>query len=138
MNKLKVIPFAVAAAWAIAASLYIVLTPTTITEVIAETTPGTPQSIQHATRQISWYGAQGWRGILVLLIFVLLFSGAWVFAARAHYGLLAISSFLAVTLTLLATFSIGPLYYPAVLAVIFGWVLVAFEILHHAKLKSSG
>ena len=118
-------------------SLYIALTPTTITEVITEATPGSIPSIQHGVRQISWYEAQGWWGILILLVFALLFSSTWVFAARKLYGLLAISSFLSMVLTFLATFSIGPLYYPAVLAIIIGWALLAFEILRQANLKSS-
>ena len=134
MDKHKSTPFAIAAILALVATIYTIVTPTTVSEVYSEVTNGELHPVEYVgQRQISWYEAQGAHGIAVLLLFLLLFAGTWAFAARSRYVLLAIFSLLAVILTLLASFSVGPLYYPAALAVIIGWVLLALRKWRSAK-----
>lgn len=130
---MTIIPFAMAAILAIAASFYILLTPVTITGLISEGTPGTPPAVEHVRQQVSWYEAQGAWGIDVLFIFALTFSSTWLFASRTRYGLLAVFSLAGVVLSLLASFSIGILYYPSALAVIIGWLLITFARLRESR-----
>lgn len=125
MDKFKTIPFALAAVWSIGASIYLLLTPMRITELVAQTAPETSKSIEQVERQVSWYQVQGIWGVVLVLAFALLYSGTWISAARGRYGILAILSVTALTLTFLAGFSIGPLYFPALVGVVAGWWLMA-------------
>lgn len=127
-----------AALWSIGASLYLLLTPIPVREIIAGSASTGSESVEQVTRQVSWYEAQGLWGVLVLIIFTLLFSSIGVLATRARYVSLAIFSLLATALTFLAGFSIGPLYFPAVLAVVAGWILLGLGKLLTANNQPSG
>jgi hypothetical protein len=138
LNGFKRLFFIFAALWSIGASIYLLLTPVTVQEVIAEGFASGEESIEQVSRQVSWYEVQGLWGVFVLIIFALLFSSIGVFATRSRHGALAIFSFLAITLTILATFSIGPLYFPAVLAVSVGWILLGLEKVLGLRDQTSG
>lgn len=123
-RNLERAPFVFSAGWSVGASLYLLLRPMTIVEEIAQAASTGAQSFEQVERQVSWFQVQGAWGVFILLVFALMFSGIWVFATRARYGILAVLSIFAVALTLLAGFSIGPLYLPAVAGVMLGWVFL--------------
>ena len=137
-NRLRRLPFVFAALWSIGASINLLLTPSTVQEVIAESVASGSESIGQVSRQVSWYEAQGLWGVFVLIIFALLFSSIGVFATRNRYSMLALFSLLAMTLTFLAGFSVGPMFFPAVLAVALGWIGLGLEKLLRLKNRPSG
>jgi len=116
------IPFLLAAIWAIGAGIYLLLSPTVIKEIVATSSADGSQTIEELSRQVSWYEVQGVWGVVVLLIFALLYSSTALFAMRSRIVALAIASSLALMLTVLAGFSIGFLYIPALLMVVAGWL----------------
>ena len=122
IENLYRIPFLFAAVWATGAGIYLILSPTVIQEIVATTSADGGQTIEELSRQVSWYEAQGVWGVIVLLIFALLYSSTAVLVLRNRFVALAVASSLAVILTFLAGFSIGPLYIPALLAVVVGWL----------------
>ena len=122
IDRLYRIPFLLAALLAIGASIYFLLSPTTIQEVVATTSANGSQTIEELSRQASWYEVQGVWGVVVLLIFALLYSSTAYLALRNRLVALAIASASALMLTILAGFSIGPLYIPALLMVVVGWL----------------
>jgi len=116
------IPFLLAAIWAIGAGIYLLLSPTVIQEIVATSSADGSQTIEELSRQVSWYEVQGVWGVIVLLIFALLYSSTALLAMRSRIVALAIASSLALMLTVLAGFSIGFLYIPALLMVVAGWL----------------
>ncbi len=124
-RNLERAPFIFSACWSVAAGLYLLLKPVTILEEIAQAASSGAQSFEQVERQVSWYQVQGAWGVFILLVFALLFSGIGYLAIKTRYGMLAGLSVIAVALTFLAGFSIGPLYLPAVAGVMLGWVLLA-------------
>lgn len=123
-NKIALILFAFAALWALGGSIYLLATPITIREIEAESTANGSEFVEEVTRQVSWYEVQGVWGVIIVLIFALLFLSIALFAFKGRFISLAITSFLAVTLTFLAGFSIGPVYLFAVFAVLAGWLML--------------
>jgi hypothetical protein len=130
------IPLVFAAAWSIGASLYVLLTPIALHEQIAVSSPGVSGSSAEVILQASWYEVQGLWGVIILLIFSLIFASMGYFALRNDIRALAFASPLAVTLTILAGFSIGPFYFPAVIALAAGWA--AWGVARLIALKEEG
>ena len=133
LNKLYRVPFLFAAVWAIGAGIYLLLSPTTIQEIVATTSTDGSQTIEELSRQVSFYEVQGVWGVIVLLIFALLYSSTAYLALRNRLVALAIASSLALTLTVLAGFSIGLLYFPALLTVVVGWLTLGLVKLVRRK-----
>ena len=122
IDRLYRIPFLLAALLAIGASIYLLLSPTTSQEFVATTSANGSKTIEELSRQASWYEVQGVWGVVVLLVFALLYSSTAYLALRNRLVALAIASALALMLTILAGFSIGLLYIPALLTVVVGWL----------------
>ncbi len=138
IDKLYRVPFLFAAIWAIGAGIFLLLSPTTIQEVVATTSADGSQTIEELSRQVSFYEVQGVWGVIVLLIFALLYSSTAFFALRNRLIALALASSLALMLTVLAGFSIGLLYFPALLTVIVGWLTLGLVKLVRRKRQTSG
>ena len=138
IDKLYRIPFLFAAIWAIGAGIFLLLSPTTIQEVVATTSADGSQTIEELSRQVSFYEVQGVWGVIVLLIFALLYSSTAFFALRNRLVALALASSLALMLTVLAGFSIGLLYFPALLVVVVGWLTLGLVKLVRRKRQTSG
>ncbi|MCI0828331.1 MAG: hypothetical protein J4N82_11370 [Chloroflexi bacterium] len=138
IDRLYRIPFLLAALLAIGASIYFLLSPTTIQEVVATTSANGSQTIEELSRQASWYEVQGVWGVVVLLIFALLYSSTAYLALRNRLVALAIASASALMLTILAGFSIGPLYIPALLTVVVGWLTLGLGKMVRRKKQASG
>lgn len=118
------IPFLFSALWSIGVGLYLLLTPQIILEQVAVSTPGGTEASGEIIRQeVSWYQVQGLWGVIVLVIFAMLFILIGIFVVRQRLIAAAITSLLAVILVFLAGLSIGPLYLPAVLGVAVGWAI---------------
>jgi hypothetical protein len=71
--------------------------------------------------------ANGNRVIFHLSIFAGLFCATAVFAIRGRFILAALFSLMATALTVLAAMTIGGMYFPAVLGLILGWVVLGIE-----------
>ena len=132
------IPFMLAAIWAIGAGTYLLLSPTVIQEIVATSSVDGSNTIEELSRQASWYEVQGVWGVIVLLIFALLYSSTAYLASRNRLVALAIASSLALILTVLAGFSIGILYIPALLLVVFGWFALALAKIVRRNRQASG
>ena len=116
---------AIAASWATGASLYIFFSPMTAQVVTARIVNGNPRHIVETfTREQSWYEAQGLWGVCVLAIFAGLYLLAVRLAWRGRYAALATLSAIAITLSILAGFSIGGAYVPAALGLLVGTLLL--------------
>jgi len=133
------IPFLFSALWSIGVGLYVMLTPQTILEQVAVITPGDAETGEEIiTRQVSWYQVQGPWGVIVLVIFALLFSLTGFFVLRKRFLAAAVTSVLALLLSYLAGLSVGPLYLPAVLGVVVGWAILGLTRLLGAKENTPG
>lgn len=101
-----------AALLALGASLYIFIfgggTLVTETAVLGE-----DQTPLQTIERISWFRAQGWWGIIILVIFADLYFAPLFFYLRGRTGIAALFGVAAITLSLLAGFSIGLAYFPA-------------------------
>ena len=137
-GKLYRIPFLLAAMWAIGAGIYLLLSPTVIQVIAWTTSADGSQTIEELSRQSSWYEVQGVWGVIVLLIFALLYSSTALLASRKRLVALAIASSLALMLTVLAGFSIGPLYTPALLMVVVGWLTLGLAKIVRRNRQASG
>ena len=137
-GKLYRIPFLLAAMWAIGAGIYLLLSPTVIQEIVGTTSADGSQTIEELSRQASWYEVQGVWGVIVLLIFALLYSSTALLASRKRLVALAIASSLALMLTVLAGFSIGLLYIPALLMVVVGWLTLGLAKIVRRNRQASG
>ncbi len=138
IDNLYRIPFLFAAIWAIGAGIYLLLSPTTIQEVVVTTSADGSQTIEEFSGQVSFYEVQGVSGVFVLLIFALLYSSTAYLALRNRLIALAIASSVAIMLTVLAGFSIGLLYIPALLTVVVGWLTLGLVKLVRRKRQTSG
>jgi hypothetical protein len=137
MGRLKTIPFALAGIWAIGASLYTLLWSTTFEAVSAECVPGNTCEMEEVIRQVSWYEAQGLWGVFILLLFALLYSSTWFFSYRGIYNLVGLLCLVAVAMTF-RTGMIGLLYFPSVVAVVVGWLLLGLGKLLNRERTPSG
>ena len=115
---------AIAAAWAIGASLYIFFAPITIVSTPSKLFRDSTIVVETITRELSWFEAQGPWGVFVLLIF----SGLYVLAARlawrSQYTRLTILSLIATAMSIIAGFSIGGIYLPAALGLLAGALIL--------------
>ncbi len=115
---------AIAASWAVGASLYILFSPVTISGVRGTVRRDLSEVVEVFTRQQSWYETQGLWGVIVLVIFggfyLLAFRVAW----RGKYRALAIMGVVAVALSIVSGFSIGAAYLPAALGLFIGALLL--------------
>jgi hypothetical protein len=111
---------AIAAVWAVAASLFILFSPTTVSGVTATLRHDSSEVVEVFTRQQSWYAAQGIWGILVLVIFCALYILAVRLAWVGKYRALIFLSVIAIGLSILTGFSIGAAYLPAALGMFVG------------------
>lgn len=109
------------ALWSVAASAYLLLSPLTIQEVRGTGSADGSYVAEEITRQASWYQVQGLWGVLLLAIFASLFILIAFLAMKRRFVALLVISLLATVLVLLAGFSIGIFYLPAVIAVSLGW-----------------
>lgn len=132
-TRLALIFFVFAALWSLGGSIYLLASPVSIHERRAESTANGSEFVEEVNKQASWYEVQGLWGVIVLLIFALLFSSAAFFAFKGKYIALAVTSFLAVTLTFLAGLSVGPIYLLAVFAVLAGWLMLGLARLFRRR-----
>lgn len=114
-----------AAAWSVIAGLFIFFTfgATSVTETIESGSGVTQQT----TSYLSWYESQGWWGIVILVIFALLFYGVLHFYRRDSIVWTVVFGVVAITLSVLAGFSIGAMYWLGSLAVLIGLLLLPFQ-----------
>ena len=116
---------ALAAAWAVGASIYIFFSPLSGHGVTARRTFGESGSVieTYVTEQ-SWYEAQGLWGVFVLAVF----AGIYLFAVRlawnGRYNALTIVSMITIALSIIAGFSIGGIYFPAAVGLVVGALIL--------------
>ena len=116
---------AIAAAWAVGASLYIFFSPISGRGVRTSGIVGAPNAVVETfTTEQSWYEAQGLWGVVVLVIFAGFYLLAVRLAWRSHYIALATLSVVAVALSIIAGFSIGGIYLPAALGLFMGTLML--------------
>ena len=115
---------AIAASWALGASLYIFSRPITVRGVRSVIFRDSSTVFEAFSREQSWYEAQGLWGILWLVVFSGIFLAAVRFAWRGKYKALAIISAVALALSIVSGFSIGGAYLPAALGLFVGTVML--------------
>ena len=114
---------AIAAAWAVGASLYIFASPVSIHGVTGLMLRDSSTVVETFTREQSWFEAQGLWGILWLVVFSGLYLVAVQVAWRGNHIALAIMSLTAVALSIVTGFSIGGAYLPAALGLFIGTLM---------------
>ena len=114
---------AIAASWAVGASIYIFSSPVAVRGVTGRMLRDTSTVLEPFTREQSWYEAQGLWGVLWLLVFSGLYILAVRVAWRGSHLALAIVSVTAVALSIVTGFSIGGAYLPAALGLIIGTLM---------------
>ena len=115
---------AIAAAWAMGASLYIFFSPVSGRGVRTTAIVGAPNAVVEIfTTEQSWYEAQGLWGVVVLVIFAGFYLLAVRLAWRSRYIALAILSVVAIALSIITGFSVGGIYLPAALALFVGTLM---------------
>ena len=117
--------FALAAIWAVLAGLAIFFIPMGTSVTATVTSTGSSETT--ITTPISFFEMQGWWGIWILIAFAALYYGPLHFYRRESRALAALFAVVAITLTLLAGFSIGPFYLPGGLTLLVGLVLFLFS-----------
>ena len=114
---------AIAAIWAVGASLCIFLMPVSVHGVTDLMLRDSSAVVEAFTRKQSWYQAQGLWGVLWLVFF----SGLYLLAVRLSWSgnhiALAIMSVTAVALSIVTGFSIGGAYLPAALGLFIGTLM---------------
>ena len=114
---------AIAATWAVGASLYIFSSPVSVHGVTDLIFRDSSTVVEVFSREQSWYEAQGLWGVLWLVLFSGLYLLAVRVAWRGNYIVLAIMSVTAVALSVVAGFSIGGAYLPAALGLFIGTLM---------------
>ena len=116
---------ALAAAWAVGASIYIFFSPLTGQGVTARRTFGESGIVveTYVTEQ-SWYEAQGLWGVFVLVVFAGIYLFAVQLAWNGRYIALTIVSVITIALSIIAGFSIGGIYFPAAVGLVFGALIL--------------
>ncbi len=114
---------AIAATWAVGASLYIFSSPVSVHGVTDLMLRDSSTVVEAFTREQSWYEAQGLWGILWLVFFSGLYLLAVRVAWRGNHTALAIMSVTAVALSIVTGFSIGGAYLPAALGLFIGTLM---------------
>ena len=133
---LKHLPFVFASLWSIGMSIYLPFVPL-YTGYSIEYNGGQSEPIEQVSKA-TLYEVNGPRVIVILVIFALLYSANGVLAIKNRYVALAIFSLLAISLTILASLSIGGAYYPAGAAVVAGWIFLGLEGALNAKARFTG
>jgi hypothetical protein len=112
-----------AAIWALLAGIVIFFTlgGTSVTETALGADPS-----EMIVTQISYFEMQGWWGVWMLITFAALFYGPLHFYRRGSRPLAALFAVVAITLSILAGFSIGAFYFPAAFALLIGLVSLPF------------
>ena len=114
---------AIAATWAVGASLYIFSSPVSVHGVTGLMLRDSSTVVEVFTREQSWYEAQGLWGVLWLVFFSGLYLLAVRVAWRGNHIALAIMSVTAVALSIVTGFSIGGAYLPAALGLFIGTLM---------------
>jgi len=124
---------AIAATWAVGASLYIFSLPVSVHGITDVMFCDSSTVVEAFTREQSWYEARGFRGTLWLVFF----SGLYLVAVRVawsdNHTALAIMSVTAVALSVVAGFSIGGAYLPAALLLFIGSLMFLSSRLLRAR-----
>ncbi|MHB0914895.1 MAG: hypothetical protein ACYC4M_04325 [Thermoleophilia bacterium] len=121
---LLAIPFFIAAFWVLGVSLYILFAPHG-TGLSSTTGPG--GKITQSVVRSSFYDVQGQWGVFLVAVFALLYMSTALSALLKYTALLAITSIVACALTIVSGLSIGLLYFPAMLAVLTGWMVLGIS-----------
>ena len=111
---------ALAASWAIGASLYVFFSPISGQGVISRRLRDSSTVVETFITEQSWYEAQGLWGVFVLVVFAAVYLLAVRLAWRSNFIALAILSLITVALSVITGFSIGGIYLPAALALFIG------------------
>ncbi len=116
---------ALAATWAVGASIYIFFSPLTGQGVTAGRTFGESGIVveTYVTEQ-SWYEAQGLWGVFVLVVFAGIYLFAVQLAWNGRYIALTIVSVITIALSIIAGFSIGGIYFPAAVGLVVGALIL--------------
>ncbi|MCL4257710.1 MAG: hypothetical protein KJZ53_04165 [Anaerolineales bacterium] len=112
LSRLPALLLAFAAICGVVASLLVFFTA-------GATQVSTTNGVETVT-QLTWLQAQGWWGVVILIIFSALFAAPWFFYGRGQRRAAGVFIATAVLLTLLATLSIGIFYWLASLAALLG------------------
>lgn len=125
MKSLPRILFTFGAVWSVIAGLFIFFAfgATSVTVVSESGTSTTQQT----TSYLSWFEWAGWWGIAILFIFALLFYGVLHFYLRGRLAWNVAFGLVVITLSVLAGFSIGTVYWLGSLAVLIGLLLLPFQ-----------
>lgn len=115
---------AIAAAWSLAASIYIFFAPVSRHGVTGRFSHDAGMVVEHANMNQSWYEAQGLWGTSWLVLFSLLYLLAARTAWRGNYNALAAVTLAAGTLSIVAGFSIGSAYLPAALGLLIATLML--------------
>jgi len=116
--------FTFAAIWGLVAGLTIFFIPFGMSVTETATSSGSSET---TVAQVAFFEMQGWWGIWILIAFAALYYGPLHFYRRGSRALAALFAVVAITLTLLAGFSIGPFYLPGGLTLLVGLVLFLFS-----------
>ncbi|NKC01237.1 MAG: hypothetical protein GKR90_22450 [Pseudomonadales bacterium] len=111
---------AIAATWAIGASLYIFFSPVSVRGVTDVMLRDSSVVAETFVREQSWYEAQGLWGISWLFFFGAFYLVAARVAWRDNQISLGVMSVTAVALSIVTGFSIGGAYLPAALSLFIG------------------
>jgi hypothetical protein len=119
--------FLFAAISSLAAGTWLLFTPYSVQSMTTTGSPAGAAVVTESMEQVSFYQLQGAWGLFVLVVFTLLYSSGFIFYRSDHPWLAALSSGLALALTGLSGFSIGPAYLPAAVAAMIGLSLILFH-----------
>ena len=124
---------AMAAIWAVGASLYIFSSPVSVHGKTDLLLRESSTVVEAFTREQSWHEAQGLWGILWLVFFSGLYLLAVRVAWKGNHIALAILSVTAIALTIVTGFSIGGAYLPAALGLFIGTLMFLSSKLPRAQ-----
>ena len=114
---------AVAASWAVGASIYIFFSPISVHGVTSLMLRDSSTVVETFTRDQSLYEAGGVWGILWLVVFSGLYLLAVRVAWRDNLVALMVVTVIAVALSIITGFSIGRVYLPAALGLFIGTLM---------------
>jgi len=124
ISRLQYGMFLAAALWAVGAGLWLALSPYTV-EVTTASTGGAATG-ETFYRHVSFYAVQGAWGLFVLVVFALLYTSGYFFFRSGRHWLAVLGTTLALVLTALAGFSVGPVYLPGAVAAMIAVALTLF------------